>query len=219
MINKKIFDLLTSEVPETKVLRNKLKVDEIKQLANYLATEKTFFITENEAEKNIDNYENVPIINVWTDGSCLCNPGAGGWGAIIKIDKDKEEISGGASHTTNNRMELTAVIQSLKYIKENIKIDSDKKIKINLTTDSKYVCDSINKGWVYSWKNNDWKKSDGKQALNIDLWKQLLMLFNEYDVTFSWIKGHAGHLENERCDALAVNQSKKMQALNLDKTK
>ena len=216
-MNKEIFNLLTEDVPETKILRNKLKVDDIKQIANYLVDRGVTVNSGciNKANSVVTSY---PVIDVWTDGSCLSNPGAGGWGAIIKIDKDKKEISGGASHTTNNKMELTAVIQSLKYIKENLKANCKEKIKVHITTDSKYVCNSVNKGWVNSWKNNGWRKSDGKQALNVDLWEQLLSLLDEFDVTFSWIKGHAGHIENERCDSLAVEQSRKMQALNLDLT-
>lgn len=135
-------------------------------------------------------------IEIYTDGACSGNPGKGGWGAVL-VYKDKEkEISGGEAQTTNNRMELTAVIEALSTLKEPC--------EVTLTTDSKYVCDAINKGWVFSWKNNNWKKADKKPALNVDLWEKLLSLLEEHKVEFVWVKGHNGHKYNERCDALAV---------------
>ncbi len=136
-------------------------------------------------------------IEIYTDGACSGNPGKGGWGAVL-VYKDKEkEISGGEAQTTNNRMELTAVIEALSALKEPC--------EVTLTTDSKYVCDAINKGWVFSWKNNNWKKADKKPALNVDLWEKLLSLLEEHKVEFVWVKGHNGHKYNERCDALAVS--------------
>ena len=136
-------------------------------------------------------------IEIYTDGACSGNPGKGGWGAVL-VYKDKEkEISGGEAQTTNNRMELTAVIEALAALKEPC--------EVTLTTDSKYVCDAINKGWVFSWKNNNWKKADKKPALNVDLWEKLLSLLEEHKVEFVWVKGHNGHKYNERCDALAVS--------------
>lgn len=136
-------------------------------------------------------------IEIYTDGACSGNPGKGGWGAVL-VYKDKEkEISGGEAQTTNNRMELTAVIEALSALKEPC--------EVTLTTDSKYVCDAINKGWVFSWKNNNWKKADKKPALNVDLWEKLLSLLEKHKVEFVWVKGHNGHKYNERCDALAVS--------------
>lgn len=136
-------------------------------------------------------------IEIYTDGACSGNPGKGGWGAVL-VYKDKEkEISGGEAQTTNNRMELTAVIEALSTLKEPC--------EVTLTTDSKYVCDAINKGWVFSWKNNNWKKADKKPALNVDLWEKLLSLLEQHKVEFVWVKGHNGHKYNERCDALAVS--------------
>ncbi len=136
-------------------------------------------------------------IDIYTDGACSGNPGKGGWGAVL-VYKDKEkEISGGEAQTTNNRMELTAVIEALSALKEPC--------EVTLTTDSKYVCDAINKGWVFSWKNNNWKKADKKPALNVDLWEKLLSLLEKHKVEFVWVKGHNGHKYNERCDALAVS--------------
>ncbi len=140
-------------------------------------------------------------IEIFTDGACSGNPGAGGWGAILRFGEYEKELSGGEAHTTNNRMELTAVIEGLKALKEPC--------QVTLTTDSKYVCDSVTKKWVYGWKQRGWKKSDGKPALNVDLWEQLLPLLEKHQVTFVWVKGHAGHPENERCDRLAVAQSMK----------
>lgn len=141
-------------------------------------------------------------INIYTDGACSGNPGKGGWGAILVYKNNEKEISGGSNDTTNNRMELTAVIEALKLLKEPC--------EVTLTTDSKYVCDAVTKGWVYSWKSNGWKKSDKKPALNIDLWEKLLTLLEIHNVTFNWVKGHNGHPYNERCDKLAVSYYLKM---------
>ena len=137
-------------------------------------------------------------IEMFTDGACSGNPGAGGWGTILRYGDYEKEFSGGAPDTTNNRMEMTAIIEGLKKLKEPC--------SVTVTTDSKYVVDSVTKKWVYSWKKKNWKKSDGKAALNIDLWEEMLKLLAVHDVNFIWVKGHAGHPENERCDALAVEQ-------------
>ncbi len=136
-------------------------------------------------------------VEIFTDGACSGNPGPGGWGAILRFAGKEKELSGGEKETTNNRMELTAVIKALSALKEPC--------KVTLTTDSKYVCDAVLKGWVYSWKANGWRKADKKPALNVDLWEELLPLLDTHEVTFNWVKGHAGHPENERCDALAVS--------------
>ena len=136
-------------------------------------------------------------IKIYTDGACSGNPGPGGWGAVLEYGEHKKELSGGEKDTTNNKMELTAVIKALSALKEPC--------KVILTTDSKYVCDSVTKGWVYSWQKNNWRKADKKPALNIELWEQLLPLLQTHQVEFVWVKGHAGHPENERCDNLAVN--------------
>ena len=140
-------------------------------------------------------------VQIFTDGACSGNPGPGGWGTVLRFGEHEKELSGGAADTTNNRMELTAVIEGLKALKEPC--------EVTLTTDSKYVCDSILKRWVYGWRARGWKKSDGKPALNVDLWEQLLPLLEKHKVTFVWVRGHAGHPENERCDRLAVEQSQK----------
>lgn len=136
-------------------------------------------------------------IEIYTDGACSGNPGKGGWGAILVYKDTEKEIFGGDAQTTNNRMELTAVIEALKCLKEPC--------NVTVTTDSKYVCDAVSKGWVFSWKNNNWRKSDKKPALNIDLWEELIKLMEIHNVKFNWVKGHNGHPYNERCDKLAVN--------------
>ncbi|MCQ2770920.1 MAG: ribonuclease HI [Clostridia bacterium] len=138
---------------------------------------------------------------MYTDGACSGNPGPGGYGCILEFRGIEREIHGGEHETTNNRMELTAVIKGLEAFRE--------KCRIIITTDSKYVCDAITKGWAKSWKANNWKKSDGKKALNIDLWERLLELLAEHEVEFVWVKGHNGHAYNERCDRMAVEETEK----------
>ena len=140
-------------------------------------------------------------INIYTDGACSGNPGPGGWGAVLVYKGNEKQLSGSEKNTTNNRMEMTAVIEALKALKEPC--------KVILTTDSKYVCDAINKGWVYSWKKNNWKKSDKKPALNVDLWEEMLKLLKVHEVEFVWVKGHNGHKYNEICDKLAVEEYQK----------
>ncbi len=140
----------------------------------------------------------IKTVEIFTDGACSGNPGPGGYGVVLRYGKTEKELSGGDSSTTNNRMELLGVITGLEALKEPC--------QVTLTTDSKYVVDSITKGWVYNWKKNNWIKSDKKPALNVDLWERLLPLLEKHKVTFNWVKGHAGHPENERCDRLAVEQ-------------
>lgn len=146
--------------------------------------------------------QGLPQVEIYSDGACSGNPGPGGWGTILRFCSNgtvhEKELSGGDAHTTNNRMELSAVIAGLSALKMPC--------AVTLTTDSKYVVDSITKGWVYGWKKRGWVKSDKKPALNVDLWETLLPLLAKHKVTFVWVKGHAGHPENERCDALAVAQ-------------
>ncbi|MDD6012489.1 MAG: ribonuclease HI [Oscillospiraceae bacterium] len=140
-------------------------------------------------------------VTIYTDGACSGNPGAGGWGAILDYRGKQKELSGGEAHTTNNRMELTAVIMGLKALKESC--------KVTVVTDSQYVANGINLGWAKSWQANNWKKKDKKPALNPELWEELLRELDRHTVTIEWIKGHAGHPENERCDRLAVAESQK----------
>lgn len=140
-------------------------------------------------------------VYIFTDGACSGNPGPGGWGAILRYGQIEKHMSGGEKMTTNNRMELTAVIRALGALKE--------KCHVVLTTDSKYVCDGINKGWAASWKKNGWRKSDKKPALNPELWDELLTLTENHEVEFIWVKGHNGHHENELCDKMAVSEWQK----------
>ncbi len=143
------------------------------------------------------------LVDLFTDGACSGNPGPGGWGAILRYGDREKELSGGEKDTTNNRMELTAVIMGLSALKEPC--------RVHLVTDSKYVADAVLKGWVYSWRSNGWRKADKKPALNVDLWEQLLNLLERHTVEIEWVKGHDGHPENERCDALAVAYYKRLQ--------
>ena len=140
-------------------------------------------------------------IYLYTDGACSGNPGPGGWCAILRYKNIEKELFGSENETTNNRMELTAVIEGLKALK--------RKCDVTVISDSKYVCDAINQGWLKSWKARGWKKADKSPVLNPDLWKELDSLLSVHNVTFEWIKGHAGHPENERCDRLAVAQAAK----------
>ena len=135
-------------------------------------------------------------VEIYTDGACRGNPGKGGWGAILVYGKTEKELSGGENNTTNNRMELTSVIEALSALKEPC--------RVTLTSDSKYVVDAIEKGWARSWQKNGWKKADRKPTLNPDLWEKLLALLDKHEVTFVWVKGHDGHPYNERCDQLAT---------------
>lgn len=141
-------------------------------------------------------------IFIYTDGACSGNPGKGGWGAILIYKNHRKEISGAETETTNNKMELTAMIKALEALKEPCEVEA--------YTDSKYLCDSINKGWAESWRENNWVKKDKKPAMNADLWEQLLTLTKKHRVEINWVKGHAGHPENERCDELATNEIKKL---------
>ena len=141
-------------------------------------------------------------IEIYTDGACSGNPGPGGWGAVLRYKGIEKELSGGEQNTTNNRMELTAVIEALRALKEPC--------MITLYTDSKYVSDAFNQGWIYSWMKKDWKKSDGKPVLNRELWQQLYGLWKQHEITLVWVKGHADNIYNNRCDELAVAQSKRM---------
>jgi len=143
-------------------------------------------------------------ITAYTDGACRGNPGPGGYGAIIVYNGNEKVLAGGEAETTNNRMELSAAIAALSAIKP----DCD----VLLVTDSKYIVDSMTKGWAKSWRAKGWKKADGKKALNIDLWEKLLSLCENHKVTFEWVEGHAGHPYNERCDKLATSYADSLKA-------
>ena len=138
-------------------------------------------------------------VQMFSDGACSGNPGPGGWGTILRFGEHEKELSGGEKNTTNNRMELTAVIKGLEALKEPCEVE--------LCTDSKYIIDSVTKGWAVKWRSSGWIKPDKKPALNPDLWERLLDLLEIHKVSFIWVKGHAGHPENERCDRMAVAES------------
>lgn len=140
-------------------------------------------------------------VTIYTDGACSGNPGPGGWGAILEYNGVEKELSGGEKDTTNNRMELSAVIFALKALKEPCAVE--------LYTDSKYVFDAVDKRWVYGWREKGWRKADKKPALNVDLWELLLPLLQTHEVHWHWVKGHAENEKNNRCDKLAVAESQK----------
>ena len=140
---------------------------------------------------------------IYTDGACSGNPGPGGWGAILRYKETEKELSGGAADTTNNRMELTAVIEALALLKESCVVE--------LYSDSKYVIDGLSKGWAKGWQKRGWIKSDKKPALNPDLWERLLALTDRHEMHYHWVRGHAENEKNNRCDQMAVAESKKFQ--------
>ena len=140
-------------------------------------------------------------VAIYTDGACSGNPGPGGWGAILEYNGHERTLSGGAPETTNNRMELTAVIEALKKLKEPCVVE--------LYSDSKYVIDALEKGWVWGWKKRGRIKSDKKPALNVDLWETLLPLLQTHQVHYHWVKGHSTNSRNNRCDQMAVAESQK----------
>lgn len=144
-------------------------------------------------------------VTVYTDGACSGNPGPGGWGAILEWNGVEKELSGGEAQTTNNRMELTAVIVALETLREACTVE--------LYTDSKYVFDAVDKRWVYGWRTRGWVKADKKPALNVDLWQRLLPQLERHNVRWHWVKGHAENEKNNRCDRLAVAESQKFKGI------
>ena len=140
-------------------------------------------------------------VTIYTDGACSGNPGPGGWGAILMYGPHKKELSGGEAQTTNNRMELTGVITALEALKEPCTVE--------MYSDSKYVIDALEKGWAKGWRARGWVKGDKKPALNPDLWARLLELCEYHTVNLHWVKGHASNPYNNRCDELAVAESRK----------
>ena len=140
-------------------------------------------------------------VTLYTDGACSGNPGPGGWGAILEYMGHKREMSGGERDTTNNRMELTAVIRGLSALKEPCEVE--------ICSDSKYVVSAINEGWLRSWIKNNWKKSDKKPVLNVDLWQKYIEASAKHTLKFIWVRGHNGHAYNERCDEIAVAEAEK----------
>jgi ribonuclease HI len=137
-------------------------------------------------------------VTIYTDGACSGNPGPGGWAAILIYQGREKELSGGERQTTNNRMEMTAVISALEALKEPCEVE--------LWSDSRYVVDALEKGWAESWQKKGWKRSNKEPALNPDLWTMLLDLTRQHEMHYHWVKGHADNEYNNRCDALAVAQ-------------
>ncbi|MBR2453091.1 MAG: ribonuclease HI [Clostridia bacterium] len=140
-------------------------------------------------------------VEIFTDGACSGNPGPGGYGVVLRYNGIEKELSGGEKMTTNNRMELTAAIVGLSALKE--------KCAVTLYSDSKYLIDAINCGWALKWRENGWMRNKRDEAQNPDLWERLLELLDMHEVCLVWVKGHAGHPENERCDRLAVMETEK----------
>jgi ribonuclease HI len=143
----------------------------------------------------------VKTVTLYTDGACSGNPCPGGWGAILEYEGHQKELSGGEANTTNNRMELSAVIAGLEALKEPCEVE--------IISDSKYVVSAINEGWLRSWIKNNWKKSDKKPVLNVELWQKYIEVSQKHTLKFVWVRGHNGHEYNERCDAIAVAESEK----------
>lgn len=141
------------------------------------------------------------IVEIYTDGACSGNPGPGGWGAVLIYKGTEKEISGGEAQTTNNRMELTAVISALQCLKEPC--------CVHLYSDSKYVIEALEKGWAEGWRKKGWIKSNKEKALNPDLWEILLNLVSQHEMKYTWVKGHAENKYNNRCDELAVIEREK----------
>lgn len=143
-------------------------------------------------------------VTIYTDGTCSGNPGSGGWGVVLLYGENRKEISGGAPNTTNNIMELQAVVRALNALKEPCNVE--------LYLDSQYVQQGIEK-WISNWTKHNWRKANGDTILNADLWKQLMALSGEHHITYHWVHGHVGSKENARCDSLAVAESKRFSAI------
>jgi len=145
----------------------------------------------------------LPFVEIFTDGACRGNPGTGGWAALLRTGDKEREISGGEPHTTNNRMELRAAIEALNALK--------RRCRVEIHTDSNYVRDGITK-WIHGWKRNGWRTADKKPVKNADLWQELTEAAARHDVTWHWVKGHSGHPENDRVDALACAEADRQKA-------
>lgn len=139
-------------------------------------------------------------ITIYTDGACIGNPGPGGYGVVMLYDDHREEMSEGFRETTNNRMELLAVIKALEALSE--------RYRVTVYSDSKYVVDAMSKGWAHRWRSNGWRRNKKEMALNPDLWERLLARSEQHEVEFRWVRGHNGDPGNERCDYLATSAAR-----------
>ncbi len=149
-----------------------------------------------QTHQKVEPERSKPEVVIYTDGACEGNPGRGGYGAVILCGKKRKELSGGFRNTTNNRMELLAVIEALAALEQPS--------KVKLYSDSTYVVRAMNEGWVQNWRRKGWRNAQNKPTPNVDLWERLLALCEIHEVEFLWVKGHSGVAENERCDELAV---------------
>jgi ribonuclease HI len=145
----------------------------------------------------------LPFVEIFTDGACRGNPGPGGWAALLRIGEKEREISGGEAHTTNNRMELRAAIEALNALKRPCRVE--------IHTDSNYVRDGITK-WIHGWNRNGWRTADKKPVKNAELWQELIEAAQRHQVEWHWVKGHSGHAENDRVDALACAEADKQKS-------
>ncbi|NHM28375.1 ribonuclease HI [Desulfofundulus sp. TPOSR] len=143
----------------------------------------------------------LPEVEIYTDGACSGNPGPGGYGVVLRYGNHIKEISGGYAQTTNNRMELMAVIEGLRALK--------RPCRVTIYTDSRYIVDAMTRGWVRRWQANGWRRENGEPAKNADLWRQILSLASKHRITWVWVKGHADNIYNNRCDQLAVEASRR----------
>ncbi|HEY5197038.1 MAG TPA: ribonuclease HI [Solirubrobacteraceae bacterium] len=138
----------------------------------------------------------IPVVECWTDGACSGNPGPGGWAALLRIGEREREVSGGERLTTNNRMEMLAVLEGLRALR--------RPCRVLLHTDSRYVMDAFTKGWLVKWQRNGWRRADKQPVKNRELWEELVVECGRHEVEWTWVRGHAGTLDNERVDGLAV---------------
>jgi ribonuclease HI len=146
----------------------------------------------------------VKQVTIFTDGSCLGNPGPGGWSAILRYGDREKELFGGEAHTTNNRMEMLGAVEALNALRETCEVE--------LYSDSSYLVDAFSKGWIVTWQRNGWRTSSKQDVKNVDLWKRLLELTSKHRVRFHYVRGHNGHPENERCDKLARDEATRIAA-------
>lgn len=152
-----------------------------------------------------DSGNKLKEVIIYSDGACSGNPGPGGYGTVLIYNKHRRELSGGYKDTTNNRMEIMAIIKGLEVL--------NTRCRVTIYSDSRYVVDAIEKGWVDKWRSNDWMRNKKEKALNVDLWKRLIVLLEQHNVTFKWVKGHSDNEENQRCDLLAVTATKQTDLL------